>query len=288
MRKVKEVKAELLEELSRLEMDKEESRCQAELIIEHATGLTVTEQVLRENEDVDWHCSEVIADLLRRRKAHEPLQYCLGYAYFMGLKFTMKQGVFIPRSDTETLAYLAISHLKQVTNPLVCEIGSGSGALAIAILKAVPMAEVVAIDSSSKAALLTQENAKDKGVLSRLEVVVDDWQKALPFGLDAIVSNPPYIPWRSYNSLSLEITAWEPKEALFGTDEDGLGFYRAFALKGISHLKPGGKVLIEVGDGQSEAVRAIFNEGGLEDVFVHNDLNGLPRVVCAGRCKAGL
>lgn len=282
--KLKDTKEKLLFELLQLGVDEQEARCQAGLIIEHATGLKLSDQLLKESEELDSQASLVIENLLGRRKQREPLQYCLGYAYFMGFKFKIRQGVFIPRSDTETLANCAISLLKQKINPLVCEIGVGSGAVSISILKANPKVQLVAIDSSPEAALLTRENAKEHDVLDRLQIIISDWQTALPSNLDAIVSNPPYIPWANRSSLAPEITDWEPEEALFGADEDGLAFYRRLMVQGVKHLKSDGFIVVEIGDGQADAVTKLFLDGGWKRPIVHLDLNGLPRVISASRC----
>ena len=196
--------------------------------------------------------------------------------------------MFIPRTDTETLVTVSVSLIETLVSPQVCEIGPGSGAVSIGILKAVAGARVIAVDISPFAIALTRQNALEHKVSDRLEPIADDWQNALPDQIDAIIANPPYIPVQCQMDLQPEIAVWEPPEALYGGDVDGLAFYRALVAHGVSRLKEGGLVVVEVGDGQANQVSNIFASGGLMHIRVHEDLNQLPRVISAVSSQAGL
>jgi len=258
-----------------------ESRREAELIVKHVTGLSLAEQVLRAGEPLDREPLGVIAALSGERVKRVPLQYCLGYAYFCGMKLTVRPGVFIPRVDTEILVEVACRRLSSLEAPSVADIGAGTGAVAIAILARVPDARLQALDLSEVAVSLCRENALHIGVMDRLTVSLADWRAALAYELDAIVSNPPYIPRSKKPELDPEVALYEPELALFGDDEDGLRFYRELCTLAPAHLKPDGFIAVEVGDGQTQTVIDIFCEGRWRQVEVHEDLNKLPRVISA-------
>ena len=288
MLKLKDVKRELFLGLVQAGIEESESRLEADMIIEHATGWDLSHQLFREDELIEEESHAVIKSILGRRRQREPLQYCLGYAYFMGLKLAIRPGVFIPRTDTETLVTVSVSLIEKLVSPVVCEIGPGSGAVSIGILKAVPAASVIAVDISPCSIALTRENALEHKVLDRLQLIACDWQNALPDQIDAIIANPPYIPAQSQMDLQPEIVGWEPPEALYGGDADGLAFYRALVARGVTRLKESGLVVVEIGDGQANQVSNIFASGSLKHIRVYKDLNQLPRVISAVSSHAGL
>ncbi len=278
-------KEEIAAALLAVGVERSEARREAELIIEHITGLRLAQQMLAADKSItdDQYCIGV--SILQQRQKRVPLQYCLGYAYFMGLKLKVRAGVFIPRGDTETLVEVALNRLRSKTRPQLTEIGTGSGAIAIAILKHLPDAIVTAIDVSAEAVALTEENAILHGVWQRLRLVQADWRSSLPSELDAILSNPPYIPQSERQSLAPEVETYEPELALFGGDPDGLSFYRELSAVGQLHLSGGGFIAVEIGDRQSEDATAIFTEHGWQDVEIVEDLNGLPRVLTAAKAN---
>ncbi len=210
---------------------------------------------------------------VERRASREPLQYILGAAYFMGNAFLVKPGVLIPRADTEALCQAAIALTKPGDH--VLDLCCGSGCLGISLKLACPQAVVYAGDLSSDAVEMTAENA------SRLNAVVDIRQGDLfaPFfglAFDLIISNPPYIPANELPALQAEVRQ-EPALALDG-GEDGLLFYRRILTDALPRLKPGGYLLLELGDRQAGAVSALVSPPYLPP-RVEKDLSGLPRVL---------
>lgn len=255
--------------------------------MEHCLKLDLAQQLLRENDLVSFDDQVLIENICAQRFKRIPLQYCLGHTYFWAMKFTVRPGVFIPRTDTESLVQVALNTFRDKPPTLIADIGTGSGVLAIALATELTQAKIIAIDISDKALELAKQNAEVLGVAQHIEFIKGHWRSVLPKNLDAIISNPPYINSTDRESLPPEVVQYEPEEALFGPGPDGLGFYRELAQAGAMHLKPGGYALLELGDRQAAGALKIFEDAGWESITQYNDLNGLPRVLSARLAKAG-
>lgn len=278
------LKKQLLQSLQAAGIEANEARREVELIIEFATGCSLTQQLLRADDTVPSEDEAKIAEILNKREQRMPLQYCLGETWFMGLKFLVTPAVLIPRQDTETLVETSLDLLRNKRCPVVADVGTGSGAIAIALLNARKDARVVAIDISDKALSVARDNAVLNGVAERLELVCTDWaQFDNSMRFDAIVSNPPYVPLSQLPELQPEVAVFEPKQAVFGTDTDGLGFYRHLSHNASRHLSRDGFIVVEVGQGQSAEVERLFRDSGWKTVESHLDLSGIVRVVSAFR-----
>jgi release factor glutamine methyltransferase len=290
MASLRDEKARIVRRLIAAGVERGEAEPESVLIIEHATDFNSAAQMLHAGEQLSTQAIEQIDAVLRKRDIRMPLQYCLGSQWFMGSKFVVEPGVFIPRSDTETLVVVVqelLAQFERRTAPCSAgltlgEIGIGSGAISISLLRSCATLQIVACDISALALSVASENACRHGVGERLRLLAGDWSQVMPRSLRAIISNPPYIPVAQKRELQPEVRDYEPEAALFGEGEDGLGFYRAIASTGRDFLEDGrGFVAVEVGDGQSDAVKALFCAGGWSDCLVHFDLNGLARVVSA-------
>ena len=227
--------------------------------------------------DADTHAQ--LETLLKRRASGEPLQYILGGAYFMGLRFSVDKRVLIPRQDTETLAESAIIALRGMKKPRVLDLCTGSGAIGISIKTLIPNADVTLADVSRDALEVAHKNVHDLN--ADVDIRHGDLFKAVGRDqFDLIASNPPYIPRGDIDALQKEVQ-YEPLLALDG-GEDGLDIYRRIAKEAPAHLKPEGYVYLEVGIGQSDAVLQMVRENiDCAESGVINDLNGVPRVVWA-------
>jgi release factor glutamine methyltransferase len=213
---------------------------------------------------------------VKRRAAREPLAYILGHAEFWSLPLKVTPAVLIPRPDTELLVEAALPRLGAGSH--ILDIGTGSGALAIALAHECPQCRVTAIDVSPAALAVALENARMNRVAERIDLVQQDLAR-LPAGpFDLIVANPPYIPSGELATLMPEVRDFEPSLALDG-GPDGLAAYRAIAAQAGTALAVGGWLLAEVGAGQAAAVQALFAAAGLTDTFVARDLAGIERVV---------
>lgn len=222
-------------------------------------------------------------ELLARRAAREPVAYIIGEREFWSLSFAVGPGVLIPRPETETLLEQAAKLFPDRHRPLeVLDLGTGSGAILIAFLKDFPAAKGVGIDQSEEALSWARRNAEQLGVIKRSTWNRGGWEAALGGSYDLIFSNPPYLAAAETAALAPEVAAHEPSEALVAGPE-GLEAYRAIAPVAAATLRPGGRLIAEVGAGQAGAVERIFLSQGLEIVGVAPDLAGIPRAVVAGR-----
>lgn len=223
---------------------------------------------------------EAYHSAVSRRAAREPLQYITGTQEFFGMEFDVTPEVLIPRPETEMVVEAAIQLLS--TGDVFCEVGSGSGCIAVAILKNRAEVSGVALDVSPAALEVTKRNAAKHDVLGRLQTLRSDVFAALDPGerFEMIVSNPPYVPVKDLGGLQAEVRDFEPKVAL--TDgSDGLSIIRTLILESPEYLRKEGYLLIEIGFGQSENVAEMFDPGLWRPAEFLPDLQGIPRLVRA-------
>jgi len=220
------------------------------------------------------------AALVARRAAREPIQYILGTEEFMGLTFRVGPAVLIPRADTAVLVEHAVARLAGRGPVRVADIGTGSGAIAVAVAHLLPEATVVAVDVSAEALAVAAENARANGVADRVAFRRGDLLEPLrgEGRFAAILSNPPYIGADELAGLMPEVRDWEPRLAL-SPGADGLAFYRRLVAGAPPFLEEGGLLGVEVGMGQAEPVAALFRRAGFADVRVHKDTAGIDRAV---------
>lgn len=250
-------------------------RLDAEWLLAEVLGISRLKMLLNKRRELTEGEAAAYEALVRRREAREPLQYILGSQSFMGFSLKTDSRALIPRNDTEALCEEALKYMRPGYR--VLDLCTGSGALAAAIKKLCPGAEVTATDISEEALSLAKENAERLG--ADVKFVQGDLFSPLDGEkFNVIVSNPPYIPETLRGRLQAEVER-EPALALFAGD-DGLDFYRRIAAEAPAHLLAGGRLCLEIGDGQGDAVKALLYEE-FTDIQVLNDLNGLPRVVSA-------
>ena len=216
--------------------------------------------------------------LVKRRLNHEPMQYILNHAEFMGLDFYVDENVLIPRPDTEILVEKVISHFGETSFEFL-DIGTGSGCIPISILANCKNARGISADISEKAIDVAKKNAESNKVTERLDFINIDILNDFPERkFDCIVSNPPYIESEVVETLMPDVREFEPHLALDG-GADGLTFYRRIADKGYDSLKDGGLLAFEIGYNQGESVSRIMNEKGYRNTEVIKDIAGNDRVV---------
>lgn len=213
---------------------------------------------------------------VRRRAQREPLQYILGETEFWSLTFAVGPAVLVPRADTEILVEEALSRIEGAAR--VIDVGTGSGAIAIALAHEKAAIQMTALDCSEAALEVARSNADRHGLAERIHFVSGDLA-VLPSGpFEMIVSNPPYIPSGDWQGLMPEVRDHEPRLALDG-GADGLQAYRQLAAQAGELLTPGGWLLVEVGINQATEVGALFADVGLVEVGQRDDYAGIPRVV---------
>lgn len=219
---------------------------------------------------------------VRRRANREPVQYILGETEFWSLPIKVSPAVLIPRADTEVLVEEAV---KKCASPAhILDVGTGSGAIAIALAHEFSECRVTALDCSKDALAIASDNAVSNNVAERVTCLEGDLRD-LPKGpFDMMVSNPPYIPTRDWETLMPEVRDHEPRLALDGGG-DGLEAYRQLAVQAGQILTAGGWLLVEVGVNQAKDVSALFRAAGLVEVAQRDDYAGIPRVVM-GKTKS--
>jgi len=230
---------------------------------------------------------ELYQALLGRRQAREPLAYLTRTKEFWSLSFAVTPAVLIPRPETETLVERALARLNELQAPVIADIGTGSGAIAVAVAKALPDSRLYATEISSRALDVARENAARHEVLERITFVHGDLvEPLLCLGLahhcDLMVSNPPYVATRELAGLPAEVR-YEPLEALDG-GSDGLDVHRRLINGASTLLRPGGWLALEMAPGQGPSLSRLLQEqGAFGDIEVTPDLSGRERVIVA-RC----
>ena len=258
-----------------------EPKFQAELLLRHALGFSREALLSRLDQPVSVDAFHYFNELLASRQRRVPTQYLLGKQEFYGLIFRVTPAVLIPRPETETLVEETIAELQTISQPKIIDIGCGSGCISVAIAASRPDARIVAIDKSVAALDIAKENAirhKVDNQIIFLESNLLDKNKMSE--VDAVVTNPPYIADNEFPLLQPEGAEHEPRLALSG-GSNGLEIIETLLPQVSKALKLDGTLLMEIGQGQQEAVARLVAKSGLTHVRTKQDLSGNPRVVIA-------
>lgn len=255
------------------------ARLDVELLLAHVLGCNRTALYARPEQVLTTAQHENFEILLQRRALGEPLAYLTGQREFWSLPLTVTPDTLIPRPETELLVECALMLLSGRADIRIADLGTGSGAIAIALAMELPHAAIVATDQSTAALAVAKDNA-ERLCPDRIEFCEGDWCLALPhLSFDLIVSNPPYVA-AADPALQDDGVRFEPVTAL-AAGHDGLDAIRAIIPAARRHLASGGVLLLEHGAGQAEAVAALLGQHGYRDIETHGDLAGLPRVTAA-------
>ena len=255
-------------------------RLQAELLLAHRLNLPRMKLYLNFERALSTEETDSYRELVKRRGQREPLQHIVGSASFCGFEIMVNRHALVPRPETEILAESGWTFLSTLGSANALDVGTGTGCIAIALAAKCPNAKIVAADISSDALALAAENAKKNNV--QIEFLHGDGFAAVPNDMqfDLIISNPPYISTAEIEALQPEVRDFDPRQALDG-GADGLDFYRMFAAQAKPFLKPGGKIMLEFGDGQAPAIRNIFeNEKWIVEA-VKDDYSQRERILIA-------
>jgi len=263
----------------------DEPEADARVLVGHALRLDRARLIAQSDRILDAREITAISALAARRLAREPVSRILGQREFWSLALTVTPDVLVPRPETETLVEAGLDFVVRsglrMEKLKVLDIGTGSGALLLALLSELPAAIGTGTDISTEALRVAQENAAQYGFQSRCNFVNCDIASAAEGQFDLVVSNPPYIAHAEIASLAREVKDYDPTVALDG-GKDGLAAYRSIAAQVRQFLAPGGRLFVEIGIGQEPAVRSIFTEVGLIVGKAREDLGGIPRVLGAG------
>jgi release factor glutamine methyltransferase len=254
----------------------------AAVLLMHTLGLERATLIAHPERTLDREQQAAYQRLLERRLRFEPIQYILGHAEFYGLRLCVTPAVLIPRPETELLVEAVLNRLPHDQPQRIVDIGTGSGAIAIALTHTFPQASVTALDLSPEALAIAGENASTHSLAGRIRLLQSDLLGTIageePF--DAIVSNPPYVPTEDASTLHPQVRDHEPSLALYA-GVDGLEVHRRLIPQAFALLKPNGLLALEIGHGQRDAIAELL--AGWNDVEFLDDLRQIPRVALARR-----
>jgi release factor glutamine methyltransferase len=263
--------------------DVESPRLQAELLLAHVLKMPRMKLYLNFERVLSEPETETMRQFVKRRGQREPLQHITGSTSFCGFEIAVDRRALVPRPETEILAELGWTFLSTLgPEQTALDFGTGTGCIAIALAAKCPNARITAIDASADALVLAGQNAQTNNVAARIEFFHGNGFAALPDGAQfaLIISNPPYIPTAEIETLEPEVRDFDPRPALDG-GADGLDFYRMLAAQAGTLLRPGGKLMLEFGDGQAPAVQKLFeNENWIVEA-VKDDYSQRARILIA-------
>ena len=255
----------------------------ARLLLEAAAAATRSDILTDPHRALSVEQSAILDGYLERRLAREPVSHILGRKGFWTIELKVTPDVLTPRPDTETIVGAVLKTLKEDGVADILDLGSGSGAILLAILAERPLAHGVGVDISPEALEVARENAALLKLDDRASFLHASWTEGQPdAAFDIVVSNPPYIPTADIAGLEPEVAEREPHLALDG-GPDGLDAYRALAPEILRVLKPGGLFALEIGHDQGKSVESLMNQAGAEAVQVLSDLGGRDRAVFGRR-----
>ncbi len=262
----------------------ESARLQTELLLAHVLQVPRMKLYLNFERQLTNPELDSLRQLVQRRGQREPLQHILGTASFCGFEMAVNRHVLVPRPETELLAEAGWQFLATLNAepPTVLDFGTGSGCLAIALAAKCPTARIIALDVSAEALGIARQNAVRHGVADQIEFRPGDGFAALNSNerFDLLISNPPYIPSAEIPTLEPEVRDFDPRSALDG-GPDGLDFYRRLAATAKVFLNAPGQIMLEFGDGQAEAICALFQAERWSVAAIREDYSRRPRFLIA-------
>jgi release factor glutamine methyltransferase len=255
-------------------------RRDAELLLRNATGWDRAFVLSHEEVPLDAHAEQAFLTAISRRAQGEPVQYITGEQEFWGLPLSVTRVVLIPRPETEHVIEAVLARVSRDTALRIGDVGTGSGAIAIALAKELERAHVLATDISAEALEVARKNATRHGVADRMEFLQCDLLPDSANSFAVIASNPPYIADGERGSLAREVKDFEPQQALFA-GATGYEIYQRLVPAAARALQPDGWLVLEIGAGQAARLRELLRDW--RDVEIIRDLASIERVVCARR-----
>ena len=271
-----------LREQLRKSYEPQEANALARIIFCDMLGQSNVDYYLCKDMDLSGNEEEKVKSILQRLEKYEPIQYIEGKKYFSGREFFVRQGVLIPRPETEELVELAAQACKP--NAKILDIGTGSGCIAISLAKKLPEAEVHAWDISEAALEVAKQNNEQLSASVHFEQHdILTYQVTGEEAFDLIISNPPYITESEKAEMETNVLAWEPSIALFVPDNDPLLFYRRIGELALRMLTPNGKLFFEINRAYGDATKQLLCNQGYKNIHIQKDLSGNDRFVYAER-----
>ncbi|UPK68866.1 peptide chain release factor N(5)-glutamine methyltransferase [Chitinophaga filiformis] len=265
--------------------DQREAANIAHIVMEHVTGLSKMDRIVYKDRELTAGQATQLQQALAALLEHQPVQYVTGSSWFYGMELQVNANVLIPRPETEELVEWIVQDVRNSKLPQrrILDIGTGSGAIPLAIKKELPTATVWALDVSSGALETARGNAQQQKLdvhFEQMDILDTNASQSLPM-FDIIVSNPPYICQRESTDMQEQVVAYEPSIALFVPDDDALLFYRQIGLLAKEKLHPGGALYFEINEAFGEETAGLLRAQGYMNVEVRKDLFGKDRMVKA-------
>ena len=249
-----------------------EAKAMTRLIFHSLKGWNATDMIIHEGDEISGYISGKIDEIIKRLENHEPIQYILGEAYFYGMDLKVDRSVLIPRPETEELVDMIVKEWRGRQDLRVLDIGTGSGAIAIALSRNLPFSKVEAIDISKEALSVAEGNArkmKARIAFRNEDVFVFSPD---PDSFDIIVSNPPYIDESEKAAMDRNVLDYEPHTALFVPDDNPLIFYSRIATIASASLVKGGMIYLEINPRHCEEMKALLANEGFTDIEAVKDM----------------
>ncbi|MBQ9246791.1 peptide chain release factor N(5)-glutamine methyltransferase [bacterium] len=229
----------------------------------------------------DWQISKLWKVIKERVTTHKPIQQIIGMAYFCGRKFFVDDSTLVPRPETEILVKDVLEISKEIENPNILDIGTGSGCIPITLMLENKFISADSVDISLNAIEMAKKNALFHNILNNLNIFKSDLFENINKSYNIIVSNPPYIPLKDKETLQTEVKDFEPANALFTNDELGIEYYKKIIEQAENYLTENGYIAFELGINQIEAVASIFKQNNYKVINIDKDLNSIERVIIA-------
>jgi len=255
-------------------------RLEAEILLAHTLSVDRLHLYLSPDRPLTPEERARFREIVKKRRQGIPLQYLVGEVQFLGLRFRVRPGALIPRPETEEMVMRALRLLPRDQETSCLDLGTGSGVIGICLAKYLPRVMITAVDTSVDALDLARENADLNQVSDRITFLESDWFERVEGVFDLVVSNPPYVAREELSRLPSEVRNHEPRIALDG-GKGGVEAISRIAGGVREHLRRGGSLLLEIGDGQGKPVSEMLERAGLVDVRVERDLSGKERFVIA-------
>ncbi len=278
MTTVAESMARARQQVAEAGCDSDEAHRKVNLLMQHLLETDAAGLITRENDVLSDDQAENLQTLLERAGS-EPVHRILGWREFHGLRFSLSPSTLEPRDDTETLIDVALLQIRDRSRPWrFADLGTGTGAVALALLSELPGATAVGTDIDPEALRMAQHNADQNGLSDRFSTAQGNWFDAVSEPFDFIVSNPPYIPSATIDQLQPQVRDYDPRGALDG-GSDGLNAYRTILAGAALFLEPGGFLALEIGHDQAGPVSALALGESFTTTSVRQDLAGRNRAL---------
>lgn len=259
-----------------------EAKAMRRILLEDLAGKSEIEALINPDKELEPELCERIENAVERIVRGEPIQYVVGSAYFHGLHLNVEPGVLIPRPETSQLVDIITDRFDCKNDLRVLDVGTGSGAIAVALSRSLPFCQITAIDISPVAIKVAESNCQ-KFKIKNIRLFQQNILKSgLPDGIfDIIVSNPPYVVESEKDAMEDRVVKFEPEIALFVPDKNPLVFYRKIAMDALNQLSSGGTVFFEINPRYSSELKNMMQMLGFSDIEIQKDMNGKDRFLSA-------